>query len=372
MAILRTNILTFLFLILMLSMSIFPGVLSASAERIRDIAEFEGFRENRIIGYGLVIGLNGTGDKGTATKKAIANMLQRLGITVRASDIKTKNSAAVIVTASLPPFPKPGMRVDALVSSIADAKSLQGGTLLLTPLKGPDGKVYALAQGPVSVGGFVGGRGGATVQKNHPTVGRIPNGVIIEREPSFELGNGEFRLFLKNPDFSLASKVAKRINDMAGPGYARAVDPSTVIVKVPVEYADTPVEFLSRVQELQIQVDTPAKVIINERTGTVVIGEKVKLRPVAISHGNLTIEIKREYTVSQPPPFAPESAETVVVPETETTVKEESMSVVELSGTTLGEIIKALNALGVSPRDLIAILQALKAAGALRAELEII
>ncbi len=342
------------------------------AERIKDIADFEGFRENKIIGYGLVVGLNGTGDKAKATKKVIANILQRFGTTVKESDINSKNSAAVIVTATLPPYPKPGMRLDALVSSLADAKSLQGGTLLLTPLKGPDGRVYALAQGPVSVGGFVGGRGGTKVQKNHPTAGRIPGGVTIEREPPFSLPSEKVRLFLRDPDFTVASKVAGRINEVVTETVARPVDPSTVEVSIPEEFQKSPVDFLSMIEEIEVEVSPPPRIIINERTGTVVISKGVSIKPVAISHGSLTIEIKKRYEVSQPPPFAPESAETVVVPESQVGVTEEKVSVAGVSGNTLGEIIKALNALGVTPRDLIAILQALKASGALKAELRII
>ncbi len=346
---------------------------SVRAERIKDIASFEGFRENQLIGYGLVVGLDGSGDKGLATMQGIANMLQRMGLTVRPNDIKAKNTAAVMVTANLPPFPRPGIRVDAIVSTIGDAKSLQGGTLLLTPLKGPDGKVYALAQGPVSIGGFVGGGGGTAVQKNHPTAGKVPEGVIIEREPPFNLVNGqEAKLFLKRPDFTTAKEVAFKINEFLKSDYASAIDPSTVRLRIPDEYRGRIVEFVSRVESIEVNVDQPAKVIINERTGTVVIGEKVKVAPVAIAHGNLTIEIKTEYTVSQPPPLAHEKAETVVVPEKEVKVKEEKAALIEVSGTTLGEIVKALNALGVTPRDLISILQALKSAGALRAELEII
>ncbi|MCX7792855.1 MAG: flagellar basal body P-ring protein FlgI [Thermodesulfovibrionales bacterium] len=342
------------------------------AERIKDIARFEGYRENQLIGYGLVVGLDGSGDKGIATMQAIANMLQRMGITVRPSDIKAKNTAAVIVTALLPPFPKPGMRVDALVSTIGDAKSLQGGTLLLTPLRGPDGKVYGLAQGPVSIGGFTGGGGGTRVQKNHPTAGKIPEGVIIEREPDFTLSaDGNIRLFLLRPDFSTAYEIANKINEFFGNETAIAQDSTSVKIRFPEQYRERPVEFLSLIEGIDIRVDNSAKVVINERTGTVVIGENVKLAPVAIAHGNLTIEIKTTYRVSQPPPLAPESAETVVVPEKEVKVEEEKASLVEVSGATLGEIIRALNALGVTPRDLIAILQALKSAGALRAEIEI-
>jgi len=343
------------------------------AERIKDIASFEGVRENQLIGYGLVLGINGTGDTGLATFQGIANMLERMGITVKPRDIMAKNTAAVMVTATLPPFPKPGSKVDALVSTIGDAKSLQGGTLLLTPLRGPDGKVYALAQGPVSIGGFTGGGGGNTVQKNHPTAGKVPQGAIVEQDLPFTLGNGnEIKIFLHEPDFTTATALAKKINETLNFEYAATIDPSAVRLKIPSEYMNKKVELITLVEGLDISVDIPARVVINERTGTVVIGDKVRISPVAIAHGNLTIEIKTQYGVSQPLPYAPAKAETVVVPQTDVTAKEQKGSLMEVSGTTLGEIVRALNALGVTPRDLIAILQSLKASGALKAELEII
>jgi flagellar P-ring protein precursor FlgI len=343
------------------------------AERIKDIASFEGVRENQLLGYGLVVGINGTGDTGLATLQGIANMLQRMGITVKPRDIMAKNTAAVMVTATLPPFPKPGSKIDALVSTLGDAKSLQGGTLLLTPLKGPDSKVYALAQGPVSIGGFVGGGGGNVVQKNHPTAGKVPQGVIVEQDLHFTLGNGEeIKIFLHQPDFTTATTLAKKINETLNFEYASTIDPSAVRLKIPPAYMDKKVEFITLIEGLDISVDIPARIVINERTGTVVIGDKVRISPVAIAHGNLTIEIKTEFGVSQPPPFAPEKAKTVVVPQTDVTAKEQKASLMEVSGTTLGEIVRALNALGVTPRDLIAILQALKASGSLKAELEII
>ncbi len=343
------------------------------AERIKDIASFEGVRENQLLGYGLVVGINGTGDTGLATLQGIANMLQRMGITVKPRDIMAKNTAAVMVTATLPPFPKPGSKIDALVSTLGDAKSLQGGTLLLTPLKGPDSKVYALAQGPVSIGGFVGGGGGNVVQKNHPTAGKVPQGVIVEQDLHFTLGNGEeIKIFLHQPDFTTATTLAKKVNETLNFEYASTIDPSAVRLKIPPAYMDKKVEFITLIEGLDISVDIPARIVINERTGTVVIGDKVRISPVAIAHGNLTIEIKTEFGVSQPPPFAPEKAKTVVVPQTDVTAKEQKASLMEVSGTTLGEIVRALNALGVTPRDLIAILQALKASGSLKAELEII
>jgi flagellar P-ring protein precursor FlgI len=343
------------------------------AERIKDLAAFEGVRENQLIGYGLVVGIDGKGDQGLATQQTIVNMLQRMGLVVNPNDLKTKNVAAVIVTAMLPPFPRPGTRIDVTVSAIGDAKTLQGGTLLMTPLKGPDGKVYALGQGAVSIGGFVGGEGGGKVVKNHATVGRVPRGGIVEKDLPFSLGKGdELRLFLHRQDFTNASRIAERINESFETGSSRAVDSSTVTLQVPGEYRGRLPEFISLVEAIDVRVDMPARVTVNERTGTVVIGENVRISPVAIAHGNLTIEVKTEFQVSQPKPFAPANAETVVVPKTEVTATEPKVALTEVSGVTLGEIVKGLNALGVTPRDLIAILQALRSSGALRAELEII
>ena len=346
------------------------------AERIKDIASFEGMRENQLIGYGLVVGLDGTGDKGNQTIQSIANLLKRMGLTLAIADIKIKNAAAVMVTASLPPFPKPGVRLDALVSTIGDAKSLQGGTLLLAPLKGPDGKVYAVAQGAISVGGFIGGGGGGgtTIQKNHTTAGKIPGGVTVESEPQFTLGSTDgIRLFLNRPDFTTAAEVTRKINEsLNDETMAATIDPSTITLKIPAAYQGKLVQLISLVEGLDVSVDTPARVVINERTGTVTIGENVRISPVAIAHGNLTIEIKTEYGVSQPPPLAPGKAETVVVPQKQVNAKEQNSALIQVSGTTLGEIIRALNALGVTPRDLISILQALRTAGALQAQVEII
>jgi flagellar P-ring protein precursor FlgI len=361
------------FLVMLFFIFNFQLLTFSYAERIKDIASFEGVRENQLIGYGLVVGISNTGDTGLATLQTIANMLQRMGVVIKPRDIMAKNTAAVVVTATLPPFPKPGTKIDALVSAIGDAKSLQGGTLLLTPLKGPDGKVYALAQGPVSIGGFIGGGGGTTVQKNHLTSGRVPQGVIIEQDLPFTLGKGgEIKIFLQSPDFTTATEITKKINETLNFEYASTIDPSAIRLKIPPDYADKKVELITLIEGLEVSPDIPARIVINERTGTIVIGDKVRISPVAIAHGNLTIEIKTEFRVSQPPPFAPEKAETVVVPQKDVTVKEQKASLMEVSGTTLGEIVRALNALGVTPRDLIAILQALKASGALRAELEII
>ena len=354
-------------------LSVLCALSSVYAERIKDIAKFEGVRDNQLIGYGLVVGLDGTGDKGKTAVQSISSMLKRMGVTVAPDDITTKSIAAVIITATLPPFAKPGMKIDALVSTIGDAKSIQGGTLLLTPLKGPDGKVYGLAQGPVSIGGFAAEGEGASSQKNHPTAGKVPEGITIEREPHFVLGNGhEIRLFLQDADFATAENISNKINEAFEGKYAFPVDPSAVKVVIPDAYRDNIVGMITKVESLEVPVDMTAKVVINERTGTIIIGSNVTISPVAIAHGSLAIEIKEQPLVSQPPPFAPENAETTVVPRTDISVREQKASLVQISGITLGQVVRALNALGVTPRDLISILQALKASGALRAELEII
>ncbi|RJQ45419.1 MAG: flagellar basal body P-ring protein FlgI [Nitrospiraceae bacterium] len=346
---------------------------SVYAERIKDIARFEGVRDNQLIGYGIVIGLDGTGDKGQAAVQGIVNMLKRMGLTINSDDLKSKNIAATIVTATLPPFAKPGTKIDALVSTIGDAKSIQGGTLLLTPLKGPDGTVYALAQGPVSIGGFAAEGEGAKSQKNHPAAGKIPEGVTIEIEPQFVLGNGDsIRLFLHKADFTTANTIAEQINRELHGAYAVPADSSSINLTIPDQYQMDPVGFITKIEAVDVRVDMPARIVVNERTGTIVIGDNVSISPVAIAHGSLAIEIRETPEVSQPLPLAPEDAETVTVPRTEINVKEQKGSLVQVSGVTLGEVVRALNALGVTPRDLISILQALKAAGALRAELEII
>ncbi|RMG74943.1 MAG: flagellar basal body P-ring protein FlgI [Nitrospirae bacterium] len=360
----KKTLLAFMVLILLLSSA-------GWAERLKDIAFVEGVRDNQLVGFGLVVGLNGTGDKGKATLQGIANMLSRMGLRVDPKDIKAKNVAAVMVTATMPPFPRPGLKLDATVSAIGDAKNLQGGTLLMTPLKGPDGRVYAIAQGPVSIGGFQAGGGGTGVQKNHPTVGRVPEGAIVERDVFFDLNSRkELKLILKEPDFTVATNTMRTINSLLKGEYAKATDPSTVLLTVPEDYLGRAVELMRLIENVNIPTDSPARVVINEKTGTVVIGSNVRISPVAIAHGGLTIEITTNYAVSQPEPFS--QGKTQVVPQTEVNAKEKEAHLIEVSGTTLGEVVRALNSMGVTPRDLIAILQALKASGALKAELEIL
>ena len=343
------------------------------ATRIKDIAKIYGVRSYRLIGYGLVTGLPGTGDKEQTvfSIRSLTNMLQRYGINVDPSRIRVRNIAAVMVTAEVPPFARPGMRVDAIVSSIGDAKSLQGGVLLLTPLRAMDGKVYAVAQGPISIGGgFFAGGAGARVSKNITTTGRVINGVIIERRLPFELTlrGGSVSIILDHPDFTTANNIAEVINKNFGINIAKALDPTTVRVKV-IE-KDNIVDFLAKMENLDVPVDLKAKVIINERTGTVVIGKDVKISTVAIAHGGLSIVVKETPKVSQPLPFS--TGETIITPETKIEIKEERKPLFLVPKTaTISDLVKALNAIGGTPRDLIAILEAIKEAGALHAEIEV-
>ncbi len=352
---------------------VFPN--PCGAARIKDIAHFMGVRTNPLYGYGLVVGLNGTGDntKTEFTTNTLANMLDRLGIHVDPDSLKVKNVAAVMVTAKLPPFARIGNRIDVQVSSIGDAKSLEGGTLLLTPLQGPDGQIYAVAQGPIATGGFsASGASGSSVQKNHPTVGYIPGGAIVEKELPLSLDHlRSLDLVLRNPDFSTATQVAQKINLTLGGPFARAVSGSTIRLNVPPSFQSDIVGLISRVETVEVSPDVPAKVVINERTGTIVMGENVRIAPVAVAHGNLTVQITEEPSVSQPLPFS--QGKTTVTPQSTVQVQESKGSLNLLKGgTTIGEVINGLNAIGATPRDIITILQTIKAAGALHAELELI
>ncbi len=346
----------------------------AHAARIKDIVNIEGVRQNQLVGYGLVVGLNGTGDGKNAkfTIQAMSSMLEKMGLTINAGDIDVKNVAAVMVTADLPAFARTGSRIDVQVSSIGDAENLQGGILLFTPLKGADGQVYAVAQGPVTVGGFSVGGAGGKVQKNFPTVGRVVGGALIEKEIPLDFANKRtLTLTLHNPDFTTASRVAQAINIALKDRLAKTPDAGTIEVKIPKNYSGNVVELLTLIEGLGVTPDTIAKVIINERTGTVVMGDNVRISTVAIAHGNLSIEVKESENVSQPLPFS--EGETVRTPDTEISVKEEKSGLFLMkSGVSIGKVVRALNALGVSPRDLITIFQAIKAAGALQARLEII
>ena len=359
-------------LALALLILLFP--LEVFAARLKDLMEVEGVRGNYLVGYGVVVGLKGTGD-GDQTKftvQSVVNMLEKFGVRVPKEQVKLKNAAAVMVTAYLPPNVKPGQRIDVQVSAIGDAKSLQGGTLLLTPLIGPDGQVYAVAQGPVSIGGFAAGGAGAQVAVNHPTVGRVPNGAIVEREvPAGDLNSlDRLTLSLRTEDFTTAQRVAEALNQYLRGNYAKAVDMKTIELEVPKNYRGRVVPLLAEIGNLEVRPDIPARVVIDERTGTVVIGENVRISKVAVAHGNLSVEVRETPQVVQPFPFG--QGETVVVPRTEVKAKEEKARIVVLEeGATLGELVRALNAVGATARELIAVLQAIKEAGALHAELVI-
>ena len=347
------------------------------AARIKDIADIKGVRQNQLVGYGLVVGLEGTGDSDDSlfTIQSLASLLEKMGVTVQTKDIdKVKNVAAVMVTAELPPFANQGSRIDVLVSSLGDADSLQGGTLLFTPLRASDGQVYAVAQGPVSTGGFtVSGNSGDQVQKNFPTVGRVVGGALVEKEIHTDFNQKDsLTLALHEPDFTTATRVAQAINRAFYSQLARTENAGSIHVSVPENYLGDTVQFVTMIESLGVTPDTVSKVVVNERTGTVIMGENVRISTIAIAHGNLSIQIDESQNVSQPLPFS-RGGQTVVTPQSEIVVHEgkNPLFLVE-SGVSIGEVVKALNALGVTPRDLIAIFQALKAAGALQAELEII
>ncbi|MGZ8459800.1 MAG: flagellar basal body P-ring protein FlgI [Candidatus Deferrimicrobiaceae bacterium] len=344
----------------------------AEAARLKDIAAIGGTRANPVIGYGLVVGLNGTGDTDTATSftmQSIMSMLQKFGISVPQSKIKVKNVAAVMVTADLPSFAKKGWRMDVTVSSMGDASSLEGGTLLMAPLLAPNGDIFSVAQGPVLVGGFAAsGASGSSVQKNHPTVGRIPGGGVIEKEIPFMPPGDTVQVLLSRPDYATASRAAAAVNAKMGEGVATAKDGSEILVRIPMYKSNRVVEFLAGIGECEVTPDEAAKVVVNERTGTVVIGQNVKISTVALAHGALNIVIREKPEVSQPQPLA--NGKTVVVPTSDVKVQEEQKKVALMDpGATISDLVDALNKLGVTPRDLIAILQALKEAGALQADL---
>lgn len=349
----------------------------AHAERIKDVVSFEGVRDNMLMGYGLVVGLNGTGDKlqnNAFTEQSMIGFLERQGVNTRGLQLKSKNVAAVTVTAKLPPFARSGSTIDISLGAMGDAKSLLGGTLLATSLLGPDGNVYAVAQGPVTVGGFQAeGASGTNITKGVPTNGFISGGAIVEREIDFRLNDmSNLRLALRNPDVTTASNISRAINQQVGAGVAKVDDPGTVTVSVPSAYQGDVVALLTDIETLQVETDQPARIVVDEATGTIVMGENVRISTVAVAQGNLVVKVEENPAVSQPNPFAPEGAETVVVPRTDVTVDEEAgnkMAVLE-KGATLKDLVGGLNALGVGPRDLITILQTIKAAGALQADIE--
>lgn len=344
--------------------------------RIKDIVDFEGVRDNMLVGYGLVVGLNGTGDSiktGHFTKQSLQSMLNRLGVKPTDAGLDSKNVAAVMVTATLPAFSSKGSRVDVTVSALGDAKDLMGGTLLVTPLLGADGEVYAVSQGQLAVGGFSAGGAAATVTKGVPTSARIANGGIVEREIDFTMDSmGSVKLSLRNPDFTTARRVAQAVNAYLGTSAAESTDPSTVKVTVPDAYKGQVVSMITDLEQLRIEPDQIARVIIDEQSGIIVMGENVRLSTVAIAQGNLTIQITETPQVSQPGPFS-QTGTTTVVPRTNVQVDQgqDSKLAVLQDGVTLQQFVNGLNALGIGPRDMITILQAIKASGALQAEIEV-
>lgn len=360
---------------LALATYLFLVVPAHAASRIKDIVTFEGVRENMLMGYGLVVGLPGTGDKlkdNDFTQQSLIAFLERQGVNTRGTELKSKNVAAVTITAKLPPFARNGGHVDVTVSAMGDAKSLSGGTLLASPLYGADGEVYAVAQGSISISGFRAEGAATTVTKGVPTTGVIPNGAIVEKEIDFRLNDmPEIKMALRNPDMTTAQHISETINANVGPGIATIADPGTIVLTVPAVYNNNATQLLSDVEQLMVETDQVAKIVIDEASGTIVMGENVRIDTVAVAQGNLIVRVEENPLVSQPLPFAPEDAEAVVVPQTEVTVSEEpGKQIATLStGATLKDLVAGLNALGVGPRDLITILQTIKAAGALQADI---
>lgn len=362
---------------IIIALLIFWGVIllsTAEASRIKELAKLEGVRSNQLIGYGLVVGLNGTGDSASTrfTIQSLVSMMERLGVTVNPATVKVSNVAAVVVTAELPPFARAGNTIDVSVSSVGDADNLAGGTLLMTPLKAADGKYYAVAQGSMVVGSLAFGGEAAKVQKNHPTAARIPDGALVEREVAFVFGEGsELNYRLKDSDFTTVSRMSEAVNQHFGGTPARSLDAGLMRVVIPDSYQDRVVEFAAELEHLTVIPDTLARIVVNEKTGTIVMGEGVRISTVAVSHGNLSLIISEQSNVSQPNAFS--DGETVVTPETNIGVVEEEGHLVVLEqGVSIGEVASALNAIGATPRDLIAIFQSIKASGALYADLVVL
>jgi len=348
------------------------GVAADASTRLKDIAGLLGAGSAPLIGYGLVVGLNKTGDKNQTifSQQTLANMLEKLGVSVDGAAMKVENVAAVLVTAELPSYARAGARLDITASSVGDARSLQGGTLLATPLRGLNGQVVALAQGSLSIGGFGGGGGGNSVAVNHLTVGRVPGGALVQVGSAVTMPVTDvLSLVLREPDFVSASRLARVVNNDLGPDMARVIDPGTISIRVPEAYRGSIAELMARLEVLPVETDAPARVVINERSGTVVVGGNVRISAAAVAHGNLSVTIATRYEVSQPNALS-SRGDTVVVPQTQVDVAEQPARLVALEeGITLEAVVRALNALGATPRDIIAIMQALKAAGALKAEL---
>lgn len=345
-----------------------------AAVRVKEVAAIEGVRENQLVGYGIVVGLNGTGDKRQTyfSAQTLSNLLERMGVQVSPTAMQVRNTAAVLLTASLPPFAQPGTRIDVLVAAIGDSTNLQGGLLILTPLKSSGGQIFAAAQGPVVTGGFVAGRGaGNSTTVNHPTAGRVPSGAIVERVAPSVSPDSSLRLQLRRADFTTASRLAAAINNRFKSGPARCESAGVVVVAVPPDWTARTVEFIAEMEALTLDPDRTARIVINERTGTVTAGREIQVRPVAILHGNLSVEVQTVSDVSQPAPFS--DGKTTVVPQIGVGVKEDQAKSLQLKqGSTVDDLVRGLTAIGSTPRDIIAILQNLQAAGALAAEIEVI
>jgi flagellar P-ring protein precursor FlgI len=351
-------------------------VMFGAGTRLKELASWEGVRDNQLMGYGLIVGLNGTGDKRQTvfSTQTLTNILQRMGLTIDPTQITVRNMASVMVTATLPPFAQPGTRIDITAAAIGDSSNLQGGMLLLTPLKAADGKTYAVAQGSVLTGGFAAGRGANTQTVNHPTVGRIPDGAIVEQAPPTQAPGQKLKLQLHQADFTTAARVTESVNQHFapnGPAVARAESSALVDVEVPAAYVSRPVEFMAELEGLTVEADHLEKIVINEKTGTIVLGKDVKISPVAIVHGNLGVEVRTTLEVSQPPPES--AGKTTITPQTALNAKEEkAKSVVLEKGATVELLVRALQAIGSTPRDIIAILQNMRTAGALDADIEVL
>jgi flagellar P-ring protein precursor FlgI len=362
-------------LLLACSLAIAGAAPASALSRIKDLAQVEGVRQNQLVGYGLVVGLNGTGDtlnNAPFTKQSLTAMLERLGVNTRGATLRTANVAAVMVTASLPAFATQGTRLDVTVSALGDSKSLQGGTLLVTPLLGADGEVYAVSQGSLTIAGFQAEGDAAKITRGVPTVGRIANGAVIEREVEFKLNaQRTLRLSLRNPDLTTAKRIAASINDFLGADTAEPTDPATITINIPPKYRGNMIQLLTEIEQLRIEPDQTARIVVDERSGIIVMGRDVRVSQVAVAQGNLTVTISEQPEVSQPEPLS--DGQTVVVPRTNVKVDtgDKNKLAIVREGVTLRELVDGLNALGIGPRDLISILQAIKAAGALQADIEV-
>jgi flagellar P-ring protein FlgI len=356
---------------LLLALFLFAGTAMAEPIRIKDLVEFDGVRGNDLVGYGLVVGLNGTGDgirNAPFTEEIMANLLERLGVNVVGEEYRPKNVAAVFVTAALPPFARAGGRIDVTVSAIGDAKSLLGGTLIMTPLNGADGQIYAVAQGTIIAGGISAEGEAASAVQGVPTAGVIPSGARVEREVEFDFASlSSLRLALKNADFTTAERIERAVNQEFGRGIAQMLDAGTVAVDIDAANMRSPAHVLSRIESILVEPETRARVVVDQRSGTIVMGEDVRISQVAVAQGNLTLRIEENPIVVQPNPFS--EGETVVVPRTRADIGKEGGGLAEVSeGTSLAEVVAGLNALGVAPHDMIDILKSINAAGALHAE----